>query len=129
MTQYWAPGFVFYCSHNVAPPRITKSSQLTIRLVTSDLPAMLEMRTIVLALLLSQIPQSREGRVKRIVGGKKSRPHKYPWQTYIEIVDNDGEDSRCGGTIIGPRHVLTAAHCLMDKCGKIVRWAPTFFLM
>ena len=76
------------------------SSQLTTRLVTSDLPATLEMRTIVLALLLAQLPQSEEGRVKRIVGGKKSRPHKYPWQTYIEIVDNNGEDSRCGGTII-----------------------------
>jgi len=74
-----------------------------------------------LVFLSWQLLSSQAGRVKRIVGGKKSSAHKYPWQTYIEIIDRYGEDSRCGGTIIGPRHVLTAAHCLMDKCGKIVR--------
>jgi len=73
-----------------------------------------------LVFLSWQLLGSQSGRVKRIVGGKKSSAHKYPWQTYIEIIDRYGEDSRCGGTIIGPRHVLTAAHCLMDKCGKIV---------
>eukprot|EP00090_Calanus_glacialis_P035543 TRINITY_DN6066_c0_g1_i1.p1 TRINITY_DN6066_c0_g1~~TRINITY_DN6066_c0_g1_i1.p1 ORF type:complete len:358 (-),score=85.17 TRINITY_DN6066_c0_g1_i1:105-1178(-) len=78
------------------------------------------MKKIWIIFLSLEVLYSDAGRVKRIVGGKKSRPHKYPWQTYIEIIDKSGEDSRCGGTIIGPRHVLTAAHCLMDKCGKIV---------
>ena len=79
------------------------------------------MKKIWIIFLSLEVLYTEAGRVKRIVGGKKSRPHKYPWQTYIEIIDKSGEDSRCGGTIIGPRHVLTAAHCLMDKCGKIVR--------
>jgi len=76
------------------------------------------MKKIFLAILIFKCLEA--GRVKRIVGGRKTRPHKYPWQTYIEILDHSGEESRCGGSIIGPRHVLTAAHCLMDKCGKIV---------
>ena len=42
--------------------------------------------------------------VQGVVGGRKTKPHKYPWLTYLEIVTHEGGDSRCGGTIISPRH-------------------------
>ena len=46
--------------------------------------------------------------VPRIVGGDKvSSPTKYPW--FVSIRFNG---SACGGSLIAPRVVLTAAHCL-----------------
>ena len=74
---------------------------------------------VVSAALLVTLLQA--GRVKRVVGGRKTKAHKYPWLVFLETTDQRGEEGRCGGSIIHPRHILTAAHCLMDSCGNIVR--------
>ena len=44
---------------------------------------------------------------KRIVGGEKTFIKNHPWQVALVI---DG--SLCGGSIIGQKWVLTAAHCI-----------------
>ncbi|KAJ8355879.1 hypothetical protein SKAU_G00186730 [Synaphobranchus kaupii] len=45
----------------------------------------------------------------RIVGGCESKPHSWPWQISLRT---SRHQHFCGGTLIKPQWVLTAAHCL-----------------
>ena len=50
----------------------------------------------------------------RIIGGKESTVHEYPWQVYVKVTerkDNFLYNSNCGGSIISDEFVVTAAHC------------------
>ncbi|XP_065335036.1 CLIP domain-containing serine protease B15-like [Cloeon dipterum] len=45
----------------------------------------------------------------QILGGKKAQRGEHPWHAYIE---NEETGATCGGTVISPTAVLTAAHCI-----------------
>ncbi|XP_077861475.1 uncharacterized protein LOC100367197 [Saccoglossus kowalevskii] len=45
----------------------------------------------------------------RIVGGQNALPGEWPWQAQLYSIAND--IAACGGTLVGPRHVVSAAHC------------------
>ena len=54
--------------------------------------------------------------LSRIVGGKEAIPHSWPWQTELLIKDLMGGplQFKCGGTLVTPSYVVTAAHCVFQ---------------
>ena len=71
-----------------------------------------------LAALLAPGPaQARGGAAASIVGGKAASIADFPSLAFIEAADGDNRFA-CTGTVIAPRVVLTAAHCVEDLQGK-----------
>ena len=48
-----------------------------------------------------------------VVGGSPALITSYPWMTQLELQEDGEKTTFCGGTLIAPRVVLTAAHCLV----------------
>ncbi|KAJ8386571.1 hypothetical protein AAFF_G00168970 [Aldrovandia affinis] len=54
----------------------------------------------------------------RIYGGKKSVPGAHPWQVSLQVESHSSSTNfshMCGGTLIQPCWVLTAAHCITSE--------------
>jgi len=48
-----------------------------------------------------------------IVGGVEANPHSLPWQVKFDFKFPDGEEGKCGGSIIGSKYIISAAHCFL----------------
>jgi secreted trypsin-like serine protease len=69
----------------------------------------------ILALLLS-IPaaaQARDGAQASIIGGRAATVEEFPSLAYVESREGQ-RGSACTGTVVAPRVVLTAGHCIED---------------
>ncbi|XP_068839230.1 serine protease 44-like [Capricornis sumatraensis] len=60
-------------------------------------------------------------RKMRIVGGRPAPDRKWPWQVSLQI----NNVHMCGGSLIAPRWVLTAAHCIFGFEEYTVRMGST----
>ena len=51
----------------------------------------------------------------KIIGGSFVQPNTYPWFTML-LYEREGTYSKqgCGGMLVSPEFVLTAAHCIDD---------------
>ncbi|KAM5251206.1 ovochymase-1, partial [Hipposideros larvatus] len=56
-------------------------------------------------------PFSPQWLSRRIAGGEEACPHCWPWQVGLRFLGSH----QCGGAIISPSWILTAAHCLQSK--------------
>ncbi|XP_075796837.1 ovochymase-1 isoform X2 [Pelodiscus sinensis] len=56
-------------------------------------------------------PLSPQWLSRRVVGGEEACPHCWPWQAGLQFLG----DHQCGGVVISPTWVLTAAHCIQSK--------------
>ncbi|NWX04237.1 CTRC protein, partial [Caloenas nicobarica] len=52
---------------------------------------------------------------QRVVGGEDARPHSWPWQVSLQYKSLGTWSHTCGGTLIAPNWVLTAAHCISSS--------------
>lgn len=54
-----------------------------------------------------QVRNDTNSKIEKIVGGSKARIEEFPYLVFV----NHG-NKICGGSVISPNHVLTAAHCV-----------------
>jgi len=76
--------------------------------------AMLVAVIVLLSVALSEQcgrPQVFSGRV---ISGQTARPHSWPWQ--ILLMQNGRP--MCGGSVVGPTTIVTAAHCVYRSEGR-----------
>jgi hypothetical protein len=61
------------------------------------------------------------GRHERILGGKNSRPGKFPHQVSLQS-HNVRNSHFCGASIIALKWIISAAHCITNPDGSIEKY-------
>ena len=54
-----------------------------------------------------------EAAIPRIIGGSLAPINTYPW--FAKTLYNDKSWAGCGGSLVTPEYVLTAAHCIISN--------------
>ena len=72
-------------------------------------------------LLTSQCPATLD---RKILNGYEADVGEYPWLALLGYTSARGGNPqwKCGGSLIGDQHVLTAAHCVTGLPGSFKLW-------
>ncbi len=73
------------------------------------------------ALLLACTPAVAQEATPRIIGGDNASQNQWPWMVELDIAFTaTNKFGLCGGLLLSPRWVMTAAHCMIDDNGNPV---------
>ncbi len=61
-----------------------------------------------------------------VVGGTEATPGKFPWMAFVVDFPGANEVTACSGTVLAPRVILTAAHCVFNEETGAEEDAPGF---
>lgn len=51
----------------------------------------------------------------RIINGAAATVNQFPWHAQITGYLRNNQTTLCGGALVSPTHVLTAAHCVISN--------------
>ncbi|XP_053305207.1 acrosin-like [Spea bombifrons] len=71
-------------------------------------------------------PLAKDFRGSRVVGGRDAEPGTWPWLVSIQDFSDRQYDHVCGGVLLNPLWVLTAAHCFKDVGNEYYSWRLVF---
>ena len=54
----------------------------------------------------------------RIVGGTIAKPGAWPWQVTMDNLKQADQPHWCGGSIVSPQWIVSAAHCFSSGSGS-----------
>lgn len=74
-------------------------------------------------ILENAIPVGGTGMTSRIVGGTTAESNEFPWQVSLQYRSGTSWYHFCGGSLVAPNWILTAAHCLDGMGGYTLRVA------